>query len=221
MLTRLIVSFFLMTGSLARAQLTAGPDGSVLLQGKPYRGIGINYFDCFLRTLSNKEDTSYEKGFATLQAKGIPFVRFCATGYWPKDLELYRQDRPEYFRRLDAVVKSAAQHNIGLVPSLFWFFACVPDIVGESMDQWANPKSKTIAWMQEYVREVVTRYRDNPTIWAWELGNEFSLQAQLPNAKDHRPDVHPALGTATSRSDRDDLSYAMVRMAFVEFGKAV
>lgn len=221
MIHSLVLSLLLISSGLLHAQLTAGPNGTVLLHGKPYRGIGINYFDCFLRTLGTKEDTSYEKGFATLQARGIPFVRFCATGYWPKDLELYQKDRPEYFRRMDAVVKSAAQHKIGLVPSLFWYFACAPDLVGEPMDQWANPKSKTIAWMQEYVREVVTRYRDNPTIWAWELGNEFSLQAQLPNAKEHRPGVHPTLGTATSRSDRDDLSYAMVRMAFVEFGKAV
>jgi len=174
-----------------------------------------------LRTLTNGDDTSYEAGFASLAAKGIPFARFCATGFWPKDMHLYQTDRAEYFRRLDGVVKSAEKHGIGLVPSLFWYQACVPDLVGEPMNQWGNPQSKTHAWMRTYVREVVTRYRDNPTIWAWELGNEYSLAASLPNAREHRPKTHASLGTPETRSERDDLTYAMVRVAFTGFGKAV
>ena len=196
-------------------------DGVVFKDGQSYRGVGINYFDCFLRTLNDGNDTSYDVGFATLAAKGIPFACFCATGFWPRDMKLYQTDRTEYFRRLDGVVKSAEKHGIGLVPSLFWLHACVPDLVGEPMDQWANPQSKTQAWMREYVREVVTRYRDNPAIWAWELGNEYSLSASLPNAKEHRPTAHASLGTPETRSERDDLSFAMVRVAFAEFGKAV
>ena len=201
--------------------LTNGLNATVLKDGKPYRGVGINYFDCFLRTLQNGDDTSYDAGFATLAAKGIPFARFCATGFWPRDMKLYQTDRAEYFRRLDGVVKSAEKHGIGLVPSLFWLFACVPDLVGEPMDQWADPQSKTHAWMREYVREVVTRYRDHPTIWAWEFGNEYSLHANLPNAKEHRPKVHASFGTPETRSERDDITFAMLRVAFAEFGKAV
>lgn len=205
----------------ARAPVTEGPDATVLRDGKPYRGIGINYFDCFLRTLKDGNDTSYDEGFKTLAGRQIPFVRFCATGFWPSDMKLYQTKRVEYFRRLDGVVASAERHGVGLVPSLFWYFATVPDLVGETMDQWGNPESKTHVWMREYVREVVTRYHGSRAIWAWELGNEFSLQADLPNAKDHRARIVPKLGTAESRSDRDDLSFAMVRVAFVEFAKAV
>jgi hypothetical protein len=201
--------------------LTHGPSATVLKDGKPYQGIGVNYFDCFLRTLTNGDDTSYEAGFATLAAKGIPFARFCATGFWPRDMRLYQTDRAEYFRRLDGVVKAAEKHGIGLVPSLFWLHASVPDLVGEPMDQWANPQSKTHAWMRGYVREVVTRYRDSPAILAWELGNEYSLSASLPNAKEHRPKAHESLGTPATRSDHDDLTFAMLHVAFTEFGKAV
>lgn len=201
--------------------LTCGPNATVLKNGRPYRGIGINYFDCFLRTLKNGDDTSYDPGFATLESKGIPFVRFCATGFWPKDMGLYRQDRTEYFRRLDGVVKSAEKHGIGLVPSLFWSYKCVPDLVGEPMDQWANPQSKTRVWMREYVREVVTRYRENPTIWAWEFGNEYSLAPDLPNSRDHLPAVHPKLGEPKTRSERDCISFTLVRNVFTEFAKEV
>jgi len=201
--------------------LAVGPNATVLKDGKPYRGIGINYFDCFLRTLADSGDTTYDAGFVTLSAKGIPFARFCATGFWPRDMKLYQTDRAEYFRRLDGVVMSAERHGIGLVPSLFWSFACVPDLVGEPMDQWGNPQSKTHAWMREYVREVVSRYRDSPAIWAWEFGNEYSLSACLPNARDQRPVSHSDLGTPMTRSERDDVTFAMVRVAFAEFGKAV
>jgi predicted GH43/DUF377 family glycosyl hydrolase len=205
----------------AAAPITPGPNATVLKDGRPCRAIGVNYYDCFARTLENGADTSYDAGFATLQAKGIPFARFSATGYWPRDMKLYQADRPEYFRRLDGVVASAQRHGIGLIPSLFWYHACVPDLVGEPMDQWANPAGKTQAFMRQYVREVVTRYRDNPAIWAWEFGNEYLLSASLPNAREHRPPIHPSLGTATNRSERDDLSFAMVRDAYTAFAREV
>ena len=213
---------FLLTKSPVASKplgLRLGPNATVMLNGKPYRGVGINYFSCFLRTLKDGNDTSYEAGFATLKAKGIPYARFCATGFWPRDMKLYVEDREEYFRRLDDVVHSAEKHGIGLIPSLFWYYACVPDLVGEPMDQWANPNSKTHAWMRQYVREVVTRYRDNPTIWAWELGNEFSLYAEIPHAV--RPKADSRLGTPETRSKRDELTFDMVRHAFISFATAV
>jgi Cellulase (glycosyl hydrolase family 5) len=216
-----LLSAFAGFPGIAYAQLEAGPNGSVLKEGKLYRGIGVNYFDCFLRTLKSGEDTSYDAGLATLAEKGIPFARFCATGFWPRDMELYRSDRAEYFRRLDGVVKAAEKHGVGLIPSLFWLSSCVPDLVGEPMEEWANPKSKTQAWMREYVHEVVTRYRDSPAIWAWEFGNEYSLGANLPNAKEHRAAVHPTLGTATARSERDDLTFDILRAAFTAFATEV
>jgi hypothetical protein len=139
--------------------LSSDGEGGLRKDGKPFRAIGMNYFSCFYRTLLDGADTSYDQGFEMLAREGIPFVRFAATGFWPKDMALYRTDREEYFRRFDAVVASAEKHGIGLIPSLFWYYACVPDLVGEPMDQWGNSESKVHEWMREYVREVVTRYR--------------------------------------------------------------
>jgi hypothetical protein len=196
-------------------------DGVLMKEDRAWRGIGVNYFDCFLRTLGNGNDTSYDAGFRILAERRIPFARFCATGFWPRDMKLYQRDRAEYFRRLDGVVKSAQKHGVGLIPSLFWQVACVPDLVGEPVNQWGNPQSKTHAWMREYVREVVTRHRGSSAIWGWEFGNEYSLACNLPNASSHRAPVHPTLGAATNRTERDDLTFAMVRVAFTEFAKAV
>lgn len=205
----------------SRPGLTIGAGGALLKDGKPYYGVGINYFSAFVRRLENPEDTTYRQGFADLAKHGIPFVRFAACGFWPKNWKLYLEDKEAYFRLLDDVIKAAEEHDIGLIPSLFWYYACVPDIVGEPMNQWGNSESKTIGFMRRYTEEVVKRYVNSPAIWAWELGNEYSLAADLPNAADHRPWIHPDLGTPTSRSEADDLTHDMLLVALREFGKTV
>jgi hypothetical protein len=203
------------------APIAVGEGGVVLKDGRPWRGIGINYFSAFGRTLDDSADTTYREGFEELSRRGIPFIRFMAGPFWPKDWRLYLDDKEAYFRLMDGVVKAAEETGLGLIPSLFWWYACVPDVVGEPCNAWGNPESKTHAFMRQYVKEVVSRYLDSPAIWAWELGNEYSLQADLPNAEQHRPWIHPGFGTPESRSKADDLTHDMIVTATREFAKAV
>lgn len=201
--------------------LSAGPHGELLLNGRSFRGVGVNYYDAFVRLLGNGKLRDVETGFRVLASNQIPFIRFSAGGYWPTDWALYQTNRPEYFARLDKVVKLAQRQGIGLIPSLFWHQPTISDLVGESVDQWGNATSKTHEFMRGYVREVVTRFRDSPAIWAWEFGNEFNLPADLPNAAEHRAPVQPSLGTAPARSARDDLTHAHIRTALAEFAREV
>ena len=201
--------------------LTVDAEGRLLKDGTPYRGIGINYFSAFSRTLEDAGDESYREGLAELAGRGIPFIRFMACGFWPKGWKLYREDKDAYFRIMDQFVQAAEEYGIGLIPSLFWYNATVPDLVGEPRGAWGDPDSKTIAFMRQYTSEVVARYLDSPAIWAWELGNEYSLSADLPNAAEHRPWICPHWGTPETRSAADDMTHAMVVTACVEFAKAV
>jgi len=57
--------------------LTVTRDGTLTRNGTPYRGVGVNYYDAFLRTLMHPSDNSYRDGFRKLAANHIPFVRFC------------------------------------------------------------------------------------------------------------------------------------------------
>lgn len=205
----------------AKPGLTIGPGGVVLRAGKPYRGIGINFFSAFSRMMLDRNDVSYRDGFKELAQRNIPFIRFMCGGFWPKDWALYREDPTEYFRRLDQFVHDAERAGIGLIPSLCWYSSCIPDLVGEPRSAWGNPDSKTIAFMREYVTRVVSRYLRSRGVWAWELGNEYSLEADLPNAAEHRPPVHVSLGTAAARSEADDMTHDMIATACREFGKAV
>jgi hypothetical protein len=201
--------------------LSAGPHGELLLNGKAFQGIGVNYYDAFVRLLGDGKVRDVEAGFRVLATNRIPFIRFSACGFWPVDWRLYQTNRLEYFSRMDAVVKLAERYGVGLIPSLFWHQPTISDLVGEPVDQWGNAASKTHEFMRAYVREVVTRFRESPAIWAWEFGNEFNLPADLPNAAEHRAPIVPTLGTATSRSARDDLTHTHIRTALVEFAREV
>lgn len=220
-LAMVICALLAASAHAASRQLGLAVRGGLLVKdGKPFRGIGVNYFDCFYRTLANPKDTSYREGFKVLKEHGIPFARFMACGYWPKDNELYLTDKQAYFKLMDGVVKSAEEHGVGLIPSFFFCYSTVPDIVGEPMMEWGNPKSKTIAFMRGYTREMVTRYRNSPAIWGWEFGNEIMLSADL-HSEQHRPPVWPTLGTAKTRSKLDELTSEAARYAQTAFAEEV
>jgi len=197
--------------------LTVDERGELLLRGVPFRGIGVDYYDAFTRTLGPVPRTDYDAGFRALAARRIPFARFSAGGYWPQDWALYETNRTEYFARLDGVVQSAQQHGIGLIPSLFWNLSTVPDLMKEPCNRWGTANSQTIAFMHAYTRELVIRYASSPAIWGWEFGNEYNLAADLPNALEHRPAVAPALGTPAYRTAEDEVTHADVRLALREF----
>ena len=191
------------------------------MRGELFRGIGVNYYDAFARTLGQTARTNYDAGFRELAARKIPFARFSAGGYWPNEWGLYRTNRSEYFARLDGVVQSAERHGVGLIPSCFWQLSTLPDLVGEPCNRWGETNSRTIAFMREYTRELVTRYGKSPAIWGWEFGNEYNLPADLPNAAQHRPPIVPNLGTPAQRTADDELTHAAIRVAFREFALEV
>jgi len=199
--------------------LTISSENILLKDGKPFKGIGVNYFDPFIRAFTTPADTGYRKGFKELAKRKIPFARVPFCGFWPSEMKSYFDNKEEYFKRLDDVVAAAEEAGVGLIPTLFWYYACFPDLVGESMDQWGNPKSKTIAFMKNYTQEVVTRYKDSPAIWAWELGNEFLLETET--FPEHRPWILPQFGTPTNRTKADDITHEQVLVAYKEFAKVV
>ncbi len=205
----------------AESGLSVNGRGELLLHGGSFRGIGVNYYDAFTRTLDQPVRTNYDAGFQELAAREIPFVRFSAAGYWPRDWGLYLTNRSEYFARLDGVVRSAEHHRVGLIPSLFWNLSTLPDLVGEPCNRWGDPHSRTIALMRQYTRELVTRYARSPAIWGWEFGNEYNLAVDLPNASECRPPVVPGLGTPARRTAEDDLPSTALSVALHEFALTV
>lgn len=202
--------------------LKVSADGVFTRDGKPFYGIGVNYFNAFYRTIINSNDKTYTEGFKYLSENKIPFIRFTANGFWPSELKLYQTNKTRYFTLLDEFVKAAETNGIGLIPSLFWFYAAVPDLMGEHMNQWANPDSKTIAFMRTYTAEVVSRYKDSPAIWGWEFGNEVNSYVDLLNqAINYLPKVNVAGGTPATRTSEDIFTTEILRFALNEFTATV
>ena len=218
---RVLVVVWLCAPCVFAQGLTVRADGVLLRGDSRFRGIGVNYYDAFARTLREPPQTNYDVGFNELSGRNIPFARFSAGGYWPGEWKLYETNRAEYFARLDGVVKSAERHSVGLIPSLFWQLSTVPDLVREPVNCWGNTNSRTHRFMREYTREVVARYANSPAVWGWEFGNEFNLVADLPNAAQHRPPVVLQLGTPAKRSAEDELTHEMIRVAFRAFAEEV
>lgn len=201
--------------------LHVNADGTLTHNGKPFRGFGVNYVGCFWRLLENPDDAPIRAGFRALAAARIPFARFAACGYWPSDNGLWASDRSGYLRRLDRVFDAAERAGVGLIPSLFWHYPTLPDLVGEPVRALGDPKSKTHAQMREYTSILVRRYRKSPALWGWELGNEYNLPADLPNAAEHRPPIVADKGTPKRRSADDEVTHAMIRTVAREFGREV
>lgn len=186
-------------------------DGKFYLNGKPYRGVGANYYDLFTRLTAKPEDDSSLRGLAEISQAGVPFVRFNAGGFTEKDWQKYLHNKEAHFAQFDRVVRKAEELGIGLIPSLFWTKR-LNKAAGERGEAWGNPKSKTMELMRAYTREVVNRYKDSPAIWAWEFGNEWNLHADLPNAAQFRKE---------GEDERDDLKSSHLGVVLQEFAGAV
>ncbi len=198
--------------------LKVSTDGLFMRDGKPYRGIGVNYFNAFYRTIINSNDKSYTDGFKYLSDNKIPFIRFSANGFWPNELKLYQTNKTRYFTLLDEFVKSAETNGIGLIPSLFWFYAAVPDLMGEHINQWGNPNSRTIAFMRTYTTEIISRYKNSPAIWGWEFGNEWNSYVDLlSQAMNYLPKVSTSQGTPAARTSEDIFTTEILQFALNEF----
>jgi Cellulase (glycosyl hydrolase family 5) len=201
--------------------LSVARDGTLLRNGGPYRGVGVNYTDAFLRPLRHPEDESYRDDFRKLAENHIPFARITACGFSPSDYQLYLHDKENYFKLLDGVVQAAEDSNVGLIADLFWSNTAVPDLVGEPRDQWGNSQSKTRQFMRTYIREVVSRYMNSPAIWGWEFGNEYNLSLDSPDAWRNLPPVSPRLGRTKSRGPDDALTTEIFTSALSDFARTV
>lgn len=168
--------------STTASVLQAGPNGTLILDGRLWRGIGVNYFDAFTRTLADTADKSYKKGFKTLDSLGIPFVRLSMSGYSSPNMALYVSNKPHYFQLMDSVVASAAANHIGLIPSIIWNIDMPVLMAGQTQAAYADTGSATWVWVKNYYTEIVTRYKNSPAIWAWEIGNEFYPYGDIPNS---------------------------------------
>lgn len=157
-------------------------DGFLTLGGKNFYGIGANCFNLFNNGLSDNysTDNAYQS-LKVLKDHGVPVVRFNCGVYYGPELAYYGgKAKTRYLTALAEVAEMAEELKIGLIPSFFWHIKTVPDYVGERVIDWGIATSQTRAFMTEYTTDIVNTLKGYKSIFGWEFGNEFNLQADLP-----------------------------------------
>lgn len=160
---------------------------SFVLNGREFRGIGVNHFSLLLRQLVGTlgPAVDFDADLRTIkQTWGLPFVRFSA-GFYNRTTWLtnWYQNKAAYFAAFDAVVAAAERYGIGLVPCLLWDVRSFCDInyntpsaTLQHPSHLADRTQPAWALFSEFVADVVGRYRNSPAIWAWDLTNEAISQ---------------------------------------------
>ncbi len=139
--------------------------------------------------------------------RNLTLTRFAATPYWPNQVKsTYIANRTLYWANVADLVSTAKKMHCKLIPSLFFNWFAFADVAGEPLgDSMRNTSSKTRSMWLDYISEFVSLFRSEPTIVAWELGNELNLIADL-NLTEQQPSIAPSMGTPEKRTQRDNFS---------------
>ena len=196
-------------------------NGTVMHEGKPFCGIGVNYFGAFVNEFYHPEAGELRTILGMLRDHGIRYIRANWGMFWPTDYRAMFDDLDHYYEVMDRVVATAEEFNIGIIGSFFWNPSGISDYFGEPVKAWGDPASLTRAFMKDYVRTVIARYKESPAMWMWEFSNEFNLGIDLPNRRELRAENKPPiqLGCRIRRTDDDDLMSDYGTDVLEAFGK--
>jgi len=176
-----------------RARDILRADHAQLFRGKlEFRNVGANIPDLFERYLSG-DDAGAEKMLTDAQAAGIRFARCFGTTWGPERFGLFESDRKRWLDAFDRMLLAADKHGIAIVPSLLFNIRMIPDYVQrttgkqEGVVGYLTPGTVSNRLAVTYVTAIVTRYRSDPRVLFWEIGNEYNLEADLSLQWKSRP----------------------------------
>lgn len=161
----------------------------LLFNGQPFRSLGVNkhellsayYLSDFFGGDKKRTLSAARHSLDAIAESGLTIVRFNALPHWSAQIEdTYMKSRDVFWQHFDEMVKDCRERGIRLIPVLLWNIGAFVDIVGESLQDFANhPRSKSRSLFNVWVEDIVTRYRDDPTVLFWEITNEANLTVDL------------------------------------------
>ena len=160
-------------------------NGTILLEGKPFYGFGINYFGAF----AHYEDGSLsleavDAAFESIASHNIPLVRLPLDGYYANYYDRWDDEaqRAAILTKMHEVMDIAEKYHVGVVVSLMWWDPAMPEHLGAKRADMGDKNSAYVAYAKNYVSAVVSEFVNHPAVWGWEIGNEYNLDADLCDA---------------------------------------
>ena len=154
-------------------------NGTVTLNGEIFYGYGTNWHGGFTMALGGSTENRLSRFFEVLHEGKIPYIRVMMGVFYPNEVPQYVERSERYFERMDRFVKLAEKYQIGIIASLMWNKGAFYEYCGEDLTKLGDPNAEGTKLAIKYAQEVVTRYKDSPAIWAWEVGNEGNLGVDL------------------------------------------
>jgi hypothetical protein len=145
--------------------------------------MGLNKFELFEQYLGLKRvygtATNAIQSMDDAKKYGFRYMRINAGGYCASDFAGWQQDPDTWWSAFDQMVADASARGIALIPDIAWNEWAFPDLAGEPLAKLFDTTSKTNQLVKQYASQLVSRYKNNPAILFWELGNELNLGADL------------------------------------------
>ena len=184
---------------VAQAGFLTRQGSDLLLGGAPFHELSLVKFDLlaqFSPALGGDWGdrgpgivAAAEDALRTLGSRGFRVVRVAVSPYSASGFEAaffdadparQAQERREYFAGFDQMLDACDRHGIRIVPTLLWQIEALTKLGGQPLRAtMIDPDSLGRRRVAEFVRAVVTHYRDRPTIAMWEIGGEFNLVADI------------------------------------------
>ncbi|GIV17887.1 MAG: hypothetical protein KatS3mg022_3322 [Armatimonadota bacterium] len=181
----------------------------LVLNGAPLRLVSVNKFDLFLRFLEGGEAKQQAvRAIEEASKQGFTVIRFAGVGFYPSHMRNWANERV-YWGAFDELVQTAKKHGVRLIPVINWNLYLFPDMANECVqDMLTNPDSRSRQYLWLYTYQLVSRYKNEPTVLFWELTNEMNLGADLEFLSPYgRSDLNPVHeGTAFMRLRRDNFT---------------
>ena len=154
-------------------------NNTIMLGGEPFYGIGTNYYNAYLRELTEPQCGDITDGIKGIAEYELPFIRARFSPWGDEGMEYFWNDRETYFKATDKLVSLCEQNKIGIIATLVWTTNSYHKDGWTFAELIEEPDSEGYRQMLAYMKAIITRYKNSPAIWGWEVGNEFNLGCDM------------------------------------------
>lgn len=200
-------------------------NGQLLRDGVRFRNIGLNYGGAITPIYTQVSTTAcaytssedQDAMLAVAVSMKVKVLRVKATPFWPAQwrygvnggvagVAAIAADREAHYLKIDAFLAKCAALDIGVILTLFFRHASVPDLAGQTLRAgWLNAGA-TRTYATAVTQEIVTRYLTHEAVLGYEWSNEVNHYNDATDAtRGSFPSVNAGYGSAASYSAANDM----------------